>query len=135
MSDVIFLNLGVNYNVIKVYYYKDIQELSQHSVDVSLPYCWFIDQTKKYNQIFLISKTSSESCLLLITFFDPDPIECSKDIKFQIPFSFLETIHKFFHQQYWVIIFHCDIVELLIINIYPEFFTGFKCKQHWVTGW
>ncbi len=65
------LVLSVDVNVIKIYYYKNVELFGQDFVDITLKRGWCIGQSKKYNLIFEMTIVGAEGRLLFIAFFNP----------------------------------------------------------------
>ena len=76
--------LGIDKNVIKVHYYKNIELFCQDLIDIALEYGQCIGQSKKHYLVFEMAITSPESHFLFITFPNPhlmvgiDQIELGK---------------------------------------------------------
>ncbi len=62
---------GVDKNVIKVHYHKNVEFPYQDLIDVALESGRYIDQSKKDHLVFEIAIAGPEDCLLFIAFSDP----------------------------------------------------------------
>ncbi len=65
------LALGVDEDVIEVYYHKKIELLCQDLVDVTLKRGWCVGQSKRHDLIFEMAIAGPESRLPFIAFRDP----------------------------------------------------------------
>ena len=64
-----FFVFGIDKDVIKIYYYKDIKLLYSNRVDIALKTGQYVDQSKRYDLIFEVAIVGLKYCLLFITFF------------------------------------------------------------------
>ena len=60
--------LNVDEDVIKVYYYKNVELLHQDPIDIALERGWCIDQSKRHNLVLKVAIAGLESRLLFISF-------------------------------------------------------------------
>ncbi len=62
--------LGVDENVIEIYYYKNVELFCQDLVDVALKRGWRVGQSKRHDLIFKVTIAGFEGRFLFITFLD-----------------------------------------------------------------
>ncbi len=65
------LALGVDEDVIEVYYHENVELHYQDLVDVTLKRGWCVGQSKKHDLIFKVTIAGPEGRLLFIAFFNP----------------------------------------------------------------
>ncbi len=65
---------GIDENVIKVYYHKNIELLYQDLINVALENGLCIDQSKKHHLVLEIAIAGPKGCFPLIAFSDPNPM-------------------------------------------------------------
>ncbi len=65
---------GVDEDVIKVYYHKNVKLLCQDPIDVTLESSWYGGQSKRHYLVLEMSITGLESYLPFIVFSDPYPM-------------------------------------------------------------
>ena len=58
-------------DVIKVYYYKNVEFLYQDFIDIALKRGQYVDQSKKYHLLLQMTITTPECYLLFIVFPNP----------------------------------------------------------------
>ena len=65
------LVLGVDKDIIEIYYHENIELLCQDLINVTLKRGQYIGQSKRYDLIFEVAIATSESRLLFVSFPDP----------------------------------------------------------------
>ena len=84
-------------------------------VHVTLEGCRGVGETKEHDRWLEESLISSESCLPLITFLDPDVIITPSDIKFGKEARVLGLVNEFLDQWQGVLVLDRHVIELSVI--------------------
>ena len=112
----LFFRLSKDKDVVQIDDYMSfVHKPSECFIHVTLKGGRGVGETKEHNCWFEESLISPESCLPLITFFDPDVIISPSDIKFGKEARVLGLVNEFLDQWQRVLILDRHVIELSII--------------------
>lgn len=73
--------LGVHKDVVDVDNYKQVEELPEHLIHVSLEYGGGADQSKQYHMLFVVSCRGHKSCFPFVPLKYPNEAVCTPEVQ------------------------------------------------------
>lgn len=108
--------VGIDRDVLKISYNKDIKFFCQYLIDVSLQTCWCVKKTKWDYLILKITVFNPKSCLSLLFFANSHPMISASQIEFYKSLNLTPPISRLVNQKSQVSIIDDQIVIILIID-------------------
>jgi len=97
-------------DVVKIYYYTNIEKIQEDIVYKLLKGCRSVSQTERHNYLFKRFIASTESYFLFVTFYNLYQIICMIEVNIYIYIYLPGWVKKVGYQRKWVLFFH--IIQL-----------------------
>jgi hypothetical protein len=133
VSDMFFEGFGEDEDIIKENNAKEIEEIVEAIVGISLKGRRCICKAKRHDEVFEVAVTGSKGSFPFVALSNPYPIVCLLHVKPGEVLGILEPIEQLRDKRKRVTILDGDVVQLAIIYTEAETSIGLLDKKDWGT--